>query len=199
MLAGIANKDGVDVAFLTRYTLASSLAPPLCQQLAFQPQERELVFMIEEEEQLAGQELAKFSRRIEVLSAKQWDVAGTHRRCNNFFCRSAVLKGTVYPMDRIHPHPVDAFPFDDSKVREAEARGIPILRVPIVNYGDKFRALSKVWYNVHGGYFWFANWAYHEPETLDDIMTLCTFFLFPAVPLSLLERALPSCAQSFAV
>ena len=173
MLDGIAEKQGEAVVFIRHYVRAPDLHEDIASQLEdVEWEPRELV-LLDTEQQLTGPQLAQMQNGITVLSKSAWDVSGENRRRGKFVCRFGVLKGKIYPLERIRPHPTDAFPFDDRNVRLAEQKRIPILRAPIVSYADAFKALGKVYHSTHGGYIWLANAIDSTEQLLDHILTLC--------------------------
>jgi hypothetical protein len=146
LLDGIAEtEDGEDVVFIRHYALASTV------DLGVAAEECELV-LLDTEDKLIGPQIDQLRAGITVLSAAAWRSSGANRRHGKFFCRFASVKGCIYPLDRVRPHPMDEFPFDDTNVRQAEHSGIPIFRVPLCTYADAFKALNKVWHPTHGGY-----------------------------------------------
>lgn len=174
MLDGIAQTEdgGEDVVFIRHYALASTLEKDL-ERLGVTFEERELV-LLDTEDQLIGPQIDQLRAGITVLSESAWRMSGENRRHGKFFCRFASVQGCVYPLDRVRPHPMDEFPFDDTNLRRAERKGIPIFRLPLCTYADAFKALNKVWHPTHGGYCWLANALETEEQLLANIMTLCT-------------------------
>ena len=75
-------------------------------------------------------------------------------------------------MKNVTPHPTNAYEYDTRAVRDAESKGIKIVRLFVELYVDGFGLWRKVQYSPDGIYIMFGNDSRADRNHLDNIHCL---------------------------
>jgi hypothetical protein len=89
-----------------------------------------------------------------------------------YTCSRAYRHGVICLLKDVTPHPTNAYEYDMRAVRDAESKGIRVLRLFVELYIDGFGTWRKVQYSPDGIYISFGNESRQTRNQLDNIHCL---------------------------
>lgn len=111
-----------------------------------------------------------------VVDYEEWQHIGPAEKARTWFTRLGLSHdGNLLPLNLFPPHPAHQNPLPSAthdRIVAAEKLG-RLARVPLLLYGDAFRAMSKVPHSCHAGYVMFGNQTQSQRAKMCNVHPLC--------------------------